>query len=58
MSDKKTKEEMIDETLEEAKKDILRLDFGRVIIYVQKGYPFRKEVVDSKKIERGLDKSS
>lgn len=45
-----TKEKIIDKILKKVKKDILSLNFGRVIIYIQNGYPYRKEKIESEKI--------
>lgn len=58
VENKKTKEEVIDETLREVKKDLLVLEFGSITIYVQKGFPFREKIEISKKVGRGLDKGS
>lgn len=45
----KTKEEIIEEYLNETREDLKELEFGRITIYVDNGYPFRMEVQKSKK---------
>ncbi len=47
MSKKEKKEEQVKRIMAMASKDIRRLKFGRIIIYVQDGHPFRIETVES-----------
>jgi len=45
---KKTNNEM----MKEIEEDIAKLGFGQVVIYVQNGYPYRKEVRISKTFKK------
>ncbi len=44
---KKRRKERMEQIIKKVKEDIRRLEFGRIIIYVQDGYAFRSETVES-----------
>ncbi len=50
--EKKEKREIIVSLLKEIKDDLLQLQFGQIVIYVQNSWPYRKEVRKSKTIKR------